>query len=127
MVSCHLTEPNYKTTQPCAHSWGAWPPVTRGKIDDVSVTRGVETHPDITALLSAHVEEGDTGPLRHMQTSNNGHVYKHTGANYMHLSDLICDQFNYQQATGRVSVQMSAQEEYLRSSTVCWGGNVHLI
>lgn len=22
MVSCHLTEPNYKTTQHCAHSWG---------------------------------------------------------------------------------------------------------
>lgn len=65
MVSCHLTEPNYKTTQPCAHSWGAWPPVTQGKIDDVSVTRGVETHPDITTLLSAHVEEGDAGPPPH--------------------------------------------------------------
>lgn len=22
MVSCHLTKPNYKTTQHCAHSWG---------------------------------------------------------------------------------------------------------
>lgn len=62
MVSCHLTEPNYKTTQHCAHSWGARPPVTRGKIDDVSVTCRVETHPDITALLSAHVKEGNTGP-----------------------------------------------------------------
>lgn len=59
MVSCHLTKPNYKTTQPCAHSWGAQPPVTRGKIDDVSVTRRGETHPDITALLSAHVKEGN--------------------------------------------------------------------
>lgn len=62
MVSCHLTEPNYKTTQHCAHSRGARPPVTRGKIDDVSVTCRVETHPDITALLSAHVKEGNAGP-----------------------------------------------------------------
>lgn len=62
MVSCHLTEPNYKTTQACAHSRGARPPVTRGKIDDVGVTCRVETHPDITALLSAHVKEGDVGP-----------------------------------------------------------------
>ena len=31
MVSCHLTEPNYKTTQHCAHSWGARPPVTGGE------------------------------------------------------------------------------------------------
>lgn len=59
MVSCHLTEPNYKTTQPCAHSWGARAPVTGGKIDDVSVTRRGETHPDITATLSAHVKKGN--------------------------------------------------------------------
>lgn len=62
MVSCHLTKPNYKTTQHCAHSWGARPPVTKGKIDDVSVTRRGETHPDITTLLSAHVKSGNTGP-----------------------------------------------------------------
>lgn len=60
MVSCHLTEPNYKTTQHCAHGGGA--PVTRGKIDDVSVTHGGETHPDITTLLSAHVKEGNMCP-----------------------------------------------------------------
>lgn len=62
MVSCHRTQPNYKTTQHCAHSWGARPPVTRGKIDDVSVTCRAETHPDISALLSAHVKQGNTGP-----------------------------------------------------------------
>lgn len=62
MVSCHLTDPNYKTTLHCAHSWGARPPVTGGKIDDVSVTCRVETHPDISALLSAHVKQGNTGP-----------------------------------------------------------------
>ena len=62
MVSCHLTEPNYKTTQHCAHGWGARLPVTGGKIDDVSVTCRVETHPDITVPLSAHVKEGTAGP-----------------------------------------------------------------
>ena len=62
MVSCHLTEPNYKTTQRCAHGWGARPPVAGGKIDDVGVTCGVETHPDIITLLSAHVEEGGHRP-----------------------------------------------------------------
>lgn len=77
MVSCHLTEPNYKTTQPCAHSWGARPPVTRGKIDDVSVTHGVETHPDITALLSAHVKEGNMGPQRYTHICPQVKILKH--------------------------------------------------
>lgn len=56
-----ILRPNYKTTQHCAHSWG-WggqPLVTGGKIDDVSVTPRVETHPDISTLLSERVKEGN--------------------------------------------------------------------
>lgn len=53
-----ILQPNYKTTQRCAHSWGRGGGeggvlVTRGKIDDVSVTRRAETHPGISTLLSA--------------------------------------------------------------------------
>lgn len=66
-----ILQPNYKTTQHCAHSWG-WGGqslVTEGKIDDVSVTHRVETHPDISTLLSARVKEGsealrDARPLK---------------------------------------------------------------
>lgn len=54
MVSCHLTEPNYKTTQPCAHGRGG--AVSGGKIDDVSVTCGAETHPDISTTVSTRQE-----------------------------------------------------------------------
>lgn len=79
MVSCHLTQPNYKTTQHCAHSRGAWPPVTRGKIDDVSVTRRGETHPDITALLSAHVKEGNTAlPLPLLEIHPHVHMLRYS-------------------------------------------------
>lgn len=56
-----IFQPNYKTTQRSAHSWG-WggqPLVTGGKIDDVGVTHRVETHPDISTLLSARVKEGN--------------------------------------------------------------------
>lgn len=70
MVSCHLTEPNYKTTPLCAHSlrWrgggGGSTACRAEKIDDVGVTCRGETHPDTRATLSAHVREGSGGPRR---------------------------------------------------------------
>lgn len=60
---------------------GGQPLVTGGKIDDVSVTHRVETHPDISTLLSARVKEGnealgDARPLkRQRRRENNWHVY----------------------------------------------------
>lgn len=78
MVSCHLTEPNYKTTQPCAHGWGARPPVTTGKIDDVGVTCRAETHPDIIAPLSAHVKKEGCGGVAGPCDTTHTHIERYT-------------------------------------------------
>lgn len=74
-----------------------------GKIDDVSVTCRAETHPDISALLSAHVKEENTGGPRDTTLKRYTHTCpkverleekkkKHkSNANHIHLLDQSCD------------------------------------
>ena len=72
MVSCHLTETNYKTTLHCAHGGGEGGRCLSlgGKIDDVGVTCKGWTHPGISPLTAAVMQ---TEPPPHELTRTHTH------------------------------------------------------
>lgn len=104
MVSCHLTEPNYKTTQHCAHGWGARPPVTGGGRLMMLVWPAERRPTQTSAHYCQHTSRRKTlGAPRDTTLKRYTHTCpkverleekkkKHkSNANHIHLLDQSCD------------------------------------